>query len=120
MGERVRTVNQLIKTEVGRFIETNLSRDLGMLTITAVETTPDLRNATVWYSYLGDKFSSIERELKGLTAEVNRLLVARMNSKIVPRIKFRQDFSGDYAQKISKLIDESLDGNKEDSGFNKE
>ncbi len=108
MGERLYKVNEQIKHEVGAYIQEHLRGQQGLVTITAVESTPDLRNAKVWIGYIGDARGSAIAELRRHTREIQTHLNSTLTMKNIPRITFLLDQSGDYAQKISKIIDESL------------
>lgn len=107
MSERVQQVNQLLKQEVGSYLQENLCGHAGLLTITAVETTHDLKLATVWYGYVGDDLGTVMEELRrnkrGLQTYINK----RLAMKSVPKLELKYDKSGDYATKISKIIDEA-------------
>lgn len=108
MGERTYKVNEQIKHEVGAYIQEHLTFANGLITITAVETTPDLRHAKVWVGYIGTELGSALSELRKHRSGIQAHLNSKLTMKFVPKVSFSLDHSGDYAQKISKLIDESL------------
>ncbi len=107
MSERVEQVNHLLKAEVGSYLQENLSNHQGVLTITVVETTNDLRLSTVWFAYVGDDLGSVIKELKKNSRPLQQHINKRLSMKNVPRIIFKYDSSGDYAIDISKIIDEA-------------
>ena len=76
----------------------------GMISVTRVETTGDLRYAKVWLSVLGELD---EREFK-------RELGAALSLCYTPELVFELDHSIEYGAHISKLIEE-LDTGREDS-----
>ncbi len=108
MGERLYKVNEQIKHEVGAYIQEHLRGNLGLVTVTAVESTSDLKHARVWIGYIGETRGSAIAELRRHTREIQTYLNSTLTMKNVPRISFQLDQSGDYAQKISKIIDESM------------
>jgi len=108
MGERLHKVNEQIKKEVGAYLQEHLSPHEGLVTITVVEVAPDLRHAKIWFGYTGTDLGSVLSELRNITRDVQRDLNSKLTMKFVPKISFTVDKSGDYAQKISKIIDESL------------
>ncbi len=107
MSERVHKVNQQIKEEVSSFLHTNLGAHNGIFSVTAVNTTPDLRYATIWYSYLGEDLKGFERDLAEHSRALQRYVNSRLTMKYVPKLAYRFDKSGEYAQQISKIIDEA-------------
>lgn len=107
MSERVQQVNQLLKQEVGSYLQENLRDHAGMLTITAVETTHDLKLATIWYGYVGGDLGTVMSELRRHKRDLQMYINKRLAMKSVPRLEFKYDKSGDYAVEISKLIDEA-------------
>jgi len=107
MSERTAQVNQLIKQEVGIYLQEHLSGHSGFLTVTAVETTPDLKSATVWYGYVGEDLARANREVKRAGRALQSHINKRLAMKSVPRIVLKYDKSGEYASDISRVIDEA-------------
>lgn len=105
MSERVEQVNHLLKKEVGNYLQENLGDHSGMLTITAAETTSDLKLATIWYGYVGDDLANVTKQLKRERRNLQKYINKRLAMKSVPRIVMKYDNSGDYAVEISKVID---------------
>jgi ribosome-binding factor A len=84
---------------------------LGFVTITGVETSPDLHTAHVYYSVLG---SSEEREecsqaLKAATGHVRGEVGHRIRLKYTPAIVFTPDHGIEEGAKISNLLREIKD-----------
>ncbi|MEI6266944.1 MAG: ribosome-binding factor A [bacterium] len=105
MSERIRQVNEEIKKAVGIFLQRDLSDPAGLITVIAVETTPDLKRALVWYGYLGTKPEKYVAEiLKKERGACQKYVNSVLHLRFLPRIEFRYDTSGDYAQKISEII----------------
>lgn len=107
MSERTEQVNHLLKAEVGTYLQEHLEGHQGVLTITAVETTNDMRNTTIWFGYVGDDLGTATKELRKNTKALQQYINKRLCMKNVPRISFKYDNSGDYAIDISKVIDEA-------------
>ena len=81
---------------------------IGFVTITAVETSPDLRSARVFVSVLGD---AAERKatLSGLASShgVLQAAIAReMRIKRTPTLSFHYDDSIERGARLSQLLDE--------------
>ena len=81
---------------------------IGFVTITAVETSADLRHARVYVSVLGSE-KKRERALAGLGAAqgVLQARVAReLRMKRTPQLTFEYDPTVERGVRMSKLIDE--------------
>jgi ribosome-binding factor A len=107
MSERVEQVNQLLKKEVGGYLQEHLSGHTGFLTITVVETTPDLKLATIWFGYVGEDLGTMMKSLRKERRHLQTFINKRLAMKNVPKLLFKYDNSGDYAVEISKAIDEA-------------
>lgn len=104
MSARIDKINELIKEAVSGMILEELGGQKGFITVLSVDTTRDMRQTTVWYSLIGMEDSYASELLEGKRKIFQAGLNKRMSSKHVPRISFRIDKSGDYADEISKLL----------------
>jgi len=104
MSNRIYQISALIKEEVGKLIQKEITEESGFGTIKAVEVTNDLHYATVWISYIGKNevgyFKLLETRRKDIQKSLNRILTM----KYVPLIEFRHDHSGEYAEQIDEVI----------------
>ena len=81
---------------------------IGFVTVTAVETSPDLRRARVYVSVLGGSRER-ERTLTGLASShgVLQAAIAReLRMKRTPTLEFVYDESIDRGMRIAELLDE--------------
>ncbi|MEK6646605.1 MAG: 30S ribosome-binding factor RbfA [Candidatus Firestonebacteria bacterium] len=80
---------------------------IGFVTITAVESTPDLRSIKVFFSVLGDNKSkkSATLGLKSATGYIRREIGQRVRLRFTPEIQFKLDESIERGVKISSLLD---------------
>lgn len=101
---RIYKINELIKNEISQIIFKEIDLANGILTVTAVETSPDLHQAIIWISYIGDGFEKAEAELSVHEKPIQKELNRRLKLKHVPKIFFRYDKSGDYVSKINKIL----------------
>ena len=99
----------MIWQELGKIILTNVDFSKNViLTITKVDTSADLRYADVFISVLPDEMSvEIEKELKEIIYFIQGKLNKKLFMKPLPRIKFVIDRSGEYVEKIGKIIEEN-------------
>ena len=81
---------------------------IGFVTVTAVETSPDLRSARVFVSVLGDA-AQRKSTLEGLASShgVLQAAIAReMRIKRTPTLSFHYDDSIERGARLSELLDE--------------
>ena len=77
----------------------------GMLSITRVETTGDLRYAKVWISVYGLKNEKeLRRGLKSASPWLRRELAGAMTLRYTPELVFELDHSIEYGAHISSMI----------------
>ncbi len=79
---------------------------IGLVTITGVKISPDLRHARIYFSRLGGE-SERAQSLKGLTSAAGfiRSQVARqLKLRVAPEIVFEFDPSLEQAEKLSRLL----------------
>ena len=105
----MRRVNEAIREILGDAITTELKDPrIGLVTVTEVDTSPDLRAARVYVSVLG---SPEEREssLAGLRSSHGVLqgkIASGMRLKRTPTLTFEYDESVDRGARISRLLDD--------------
>lgn len=79
------------------------------ITITGVDVTGDLQQATIYYSLLSDLASDGEKAQAGLdkaTGLIRSELGSRLNIFKTPAIKFERDKSIAYGSRIDQLINQ--------------
>ena len=83
----------------------NLS-NLGLVTFTSVDVSPDLKTAKVFYSVLGKKKSNdaINIDINKKRKAFKKYLGPKLRIRYTPDLKFIMDESLVYGEKISKLI----------------
>ena len=109
-GARMRRVNEAIREVVSAHIAEDLSDPrIGFVTVTGVDTSPDLRYARVYVTVLGDERRRAAA-LEGLDSS-RGVLQAQIGSELTmkrtPMIEFRYDESTDRGFRLSRLIDEA-------------
>ena len=106
---RMRRVNEVIREVIGAAIATDLKDPrIGFVTITSVETSPDLRHARVFVSVLGTP-EEREATLEGLRSAHGVLqgkIASEMRIKRTPTLDFQYDDTIDQGMRITELLDE--------------
>ena len=109
-GARMRRVNEAVREVVSAHIAGDLKDPrIGFVTVTSVETSPDLRRARVYVSVLGDELER-ERALEGLDSS-RGFLQAKLNEELhlkrTPTLAFEYDPSIEQGVRMTRLIDET-------------
>jgi ribosome-binding factor A len=108
MTERMRRVNEAIREVLATSLLELKDPRIGFVTVTGVETSPDLRHARVFVSVLGSE-SKRERSLEGLAAAHGVLqarLARELRLKRTPQLAFEYDPSVERGVRMTQLIDE--------------
>jgi ribosome-binding factor A len=116
----MRRVNEVLREVVGAVVSNELADPrLGFVTVTAVETSPDLRTAKVFVSVLGD---ATERDdtleaLRSSHGVIQSRIAAETRMKRTPTLTFHYDHTIEKGVRISRLLDEGEEiGTSEDEG----
>ena len=106
MNERILRVNQLIRTELGKIINEELEFPGIIVTVTAVHTAKDLRNANIYISVIPDgKTGTVLKKLEANKKNFHQLLNKNMVIRNVPRLRFVVDKSGKKAAEMDLFLD---------------
>ncbi len=108
MSGRMRRVNESVRQVLSEAVPELKDPRIGFVTVTGVETTPDLRHARVFVSVLGSERKR-EDTLAGLAAAHGVLqarLARELRMKRTPQLAFEYDRSVAEGVRMSKLIDE--------------
>ncbi len=75
------------------------------ISITAVDCTPDLKNAKVWYSVMGERRKGdTQKGLVNATGYIRTQIAKMLNLRITPELKFIPDDSMKHGAHISNLM----------------
>jgi ribosome-binding factor A len=104
----MRRINEVLREVVGAAISELSDPRIGFVTVTSVETSPDLRAAKVYVSVLG---SEEERDatMAGLDSSHGVLqskIAAETRMKRTPTLSFHYDATVEQGMRISRLLDE--------------
>jgi ribosome-binding factor A len=107
---RARKLAERIKVLVAEALERAVKDpDLGFVTITDVRVTPDLQNATIFYTVFG---TPEEKNISGEVIERNRGLIRRevgrgLSIRLTPTIEFITDEVPEIAAHLNDLLAEA-------------
>lgn len=114
MTRRTNRVADAIQEEVAQLLLREIKDPrIGMITLTGVRVSPDLRHARVLFSVLGDAKRRDEAfaGLRSAAGFIRSQLARRLKLRVAPEIAFEADTSLEEAERVSRLLKEaSIDG----------
>jgi ribosome-binding factor A len=108
-GSRPDRVADQIRSELALLLTREVhDPGIGFVTITRVQMTPDLQQARVFYTALGDDKAqrNTERALERAAAFLRRQIGSRLRLKRVPELRFLHDESIAGQDRIEQLLNE--------------
>lgn len=106
-GSRPNRVADQLRAEIADLVARELhDPGIGFLTITHVKVTPDLQNARVYYTTLGDAKArrETERALERATPFLRRHIGRRLRLKRVPELEFFFDEAVERGDRIEQIL----------------
>lgn len=113
MGQRLERVDELLRQEIGRILAKDVQDPhVGFATVTAVETTPDLRHARVRVSVIGGSAERAETlaALERATGYVRHELGVRLRLKRIPALHIVPDESAERGTRVLRILEELQHG----------
>jgi ribosome-binding factor A len=108
MSERMRRVNESVRQVLSEALPELKDPRIGFVTVTGVDTSPDLRHARVYVSVFGSE-KKRAATLEGLAAAHGVLqthLARELRMKRTPQLTFEYDRTVEEGVRMTKLIDE--------------
>jgi ribosome-binding factor A len=108
MSNRTLRVNELVQREISDILRKRYQSEAVAITITEVRVAPDLRDARVFVSIVGDE-STVEEKLRWLRAhapEIREEVGRRIVLKYLPKFDYVLDRSASRGSRILQLLDE--------------
>ena len=110
-SNRMEKVNEELKKELSIIIDTDLKNPhiTGIISVTKVKTSPDLKYARVYISLLNCK--NVKETLDGLKSASGFMrseIARRINLRYTPELRFEIDDSMEYGAKIDSILKEII------------
>jgi ribosome-binding factor A len=106
----MRRVNEVMREVIGDAIASELDDPrIGFVTVTSIDTSPDLRAARVFVSVLGDE-EERQASLAALRSShgvLQSAIARQMRIKRTPTLSFHYDDTPERGMRISRLLDAS-------------
>lgn len=106
-GNRLNRINEELKKEISNIInyEVTNSNVTGIISVTSVKITPDLRYAKVFVSILNSK--NIKQTLAGLkscSGFIRSRIANKINLRVTPELVFELDETMEYGERIDNIL----------------
>ena len=116
MSRRIERVNELIRQEIADLLHREIQdpRLSAMISITGVETSPDLRSATVRVSIMGSE-EDVQQAMAALrraSGYFRHEMSARLRLRHVPELTFKLDTSIQEGARVLELLREIEEGKR--------
>jgi len=107
MSDRMRRVNSIIREVLADEIERMSDSRLELVSVTAVDTSPDLRHATVFIDVLGleDRDDALSA-LRGAAKRLQGVLGGEVRMKYTPTLEFAMDPGVTGGERIETILRE--------------
>ena len=104
----MRRVNEVMREVIGATIGGELQDPrIGFVTVTAVDTSPDLRSAQVHVSVLGsdEEKDATMKALRSAHGVIQGAIASQLRMKRTPALEFVYDDSAERADRLNRLLD---------------
>lgn len=106
-SNRLNRINEELKREISNIInyEVTNSKVTGIISVTSVKISPDLRYAKVYVSILNSK--NVKQTLLGLKSSsgfIRSRIAEKVNLRVTPELVFELDDSMQYGEKIDTIL----------------
>ena len=109
MTARTDRIDQLLRQEIGEILARDVQDPrIGFVTITDVETAPDLSTARVWVSVIGqpDEREQTLKALRSALPFVRHELGSRIRLRRIPELLLREDDTAQRGTRVLQLLAE--------------
>jgi ribosome-binding factor A len=108
MPQRMRRVNEAVRQVLSEAVNELKDPRIGFVTVTGVDTSPDLRHARVYVSVLaeGEKRAASLAGLEAAHGVLQARLARELRMKRTPQLAFEYDPSVERGVRMTQLIDE--------------
>jgi len=108
VSERTRRVDHLLQEEISAIVQRDVHDPrVGFVTITSVETTPDLQHAIVYASVIGDEAQrKATMETLGRAMPFVRHNLGKLRLRRIPVLHLREDDSAQRGTRVMQLLDQ--------------
>jgi ribosome-binding factor A len=108
MSNRTVRVNELVQREISDILRKHYQSEAVTITISEVRVSPDLRDARVFVSVVGDEATAEEklRWLRRHAADIREEVSRRIVLKYLPKFEYHLDHSAIRGARILQVLDQ--------------
>ncbi len=106
-NNRLNRIDEELRKEISNIISFELKNPdaTGLISVTKVKVTPDLKYAKVYVSMLNSKNKEKTLEaLKKSSGYIRSIIAKKINLRITPELVFEEDDSMEYGMKIDSIL----------------
>lgn len=105
---RLDRVNEVLKRELGDIIRREFTFDAQLVTVQHVDVTPDLKNAHVFISVIGEEPAKRHAmsQLHEKRVHLQRELAKRVVLKYTPQLHFKRDDAVERGTRVLNILEE--------------
>lgn len=114
---RMDKVNETLRKEISLIIDQDLKNPniTGMISVTKVKTSPDLKSAKIYISLLNSKSKKNTIEgLKNASGYIRSEIAKRVNLRYTPELIFEIDETIEYGSRIENILKEIMPKKEEE------
>ncbi|MDP8958761.1 MAG: 30S ribosome-binding factor RbfA [Actinomycetota bacterium] len=103
---RMRRVNETLREVIAQSVTRLKDPRVGFVTITAVDTAPDLRSAKVYYSVLGsaEEQQATAAALHSAASHIRGEVGRQVRLKYLPELRFERDEAMERGMRVQELL----------------
>jgi ribosome-binding factor A len=117
MTQRTERIDELLRQEIGQALEREVTDPgIGFVTVTKVETTPDLSHARVWFSVIGPEEQRKETlaALRRAMPFVRHSLGSKIRLRRIPELEARLDDTLERGTRVLRILNDLEAGKSPD------
>jgi len=107
MTRRVQRVAKLLKQQLAIMVRVTLPEEVGIVTVTDVEVSSDIKNATVFISCFDKTYEKeVKKHLEENSKEFQRILGKNFQMRYTPKLNFKIDQGLEKINRVEELLKE--------------
>jgi len=106
MSDRMIQINEMLRSEIAIALSEEVYLDNGLITVTRVNCSNDLKAATVVVSVLPENISGTALSLLRKNSKLVSKKLGRLNLKNIPKLRWKIDSQERFAAQVEKAIDD--------------
>ncbi len=108
MSDRMRKVDHMLQQVLSRGLVRTIAFPKGVfLTVSRVRTSPDLRNARVFFTVFPREYTTeVQALLRKSKRDIQSYVVQEVSLKFIPRLHFTLDKEAQKVEEIEALLDQ--------------